>query len=156
MTISPEITQAEDRINFKREQIQHLLKLRKSALIEYNHIRACVSMWQTFALVDQRGTVWAIYDDPHEAAKGCDDHNTTSLEENGEDQCSHYTLIAWKWPVPLDPGKERSIYVHPDIWVKCPEDWRPRITANEDSFMLANNIDPCNDRFEVFRYPVTP
>ena len=110
-------------------------------------------MWQSFALLDQRGTVWGIYDDLEKEVEGCVDHNEAE-EDKHEDQRTYYTLIAWKWAVPLNPDKERSIYVHPDIWVKCPKDWRvPTITANEDNLMLANNVDPCDERFHVY-YPL--
>ena len=105
-------------------------------------------MWQSFALVDQRDTIWAIYDDLTEAVKGCVYHNSSEEGEH-EDQRNCYTLIAWKWPVPLDPEKERSIYVHPDIWVKSPDVY-PTVTANTDRFMLARNVDPTDARFEVY------
>ena len=114
-------------------------------------------MWQSFALVDQRGTIWEIYDDLTEAVKGCVDHNYSEEEDcqgdGHEDGRTHYTLIAWKWPVPLDPDKERSIYVHPDIWVKAPKGWSfPIITGNTDGLVLASNVNPFDDKYEVY-YP---
>ena len=157
MTITPETTQAEDRSNFKRETIHNLLSSRRERQIEYNHIRICISMWQSFALVDQRGTIWAIYDDLTEAVRGCVDHNSAEEEEyqdyGHDDGRRHFTLIAWKWPVPLDPNKERSIYVHPDIWVKASKDHPVfKITANTDDFVLASNVNPFDDKYEVY-YP---
>ena len=157
MEISPDTKQTEDRSKFKRETIRQLLSSRRSARIEYNHIRICISMWQSFALVDQRGTIWAIYDDLTEAVKGCVDHNSAEEEDyqgdGHEDGRTHYTLIAWKWSVPLDPEKERSIYVHPDIWVKASKDFPVfKVTANTDDLVLASNVNPFDDKFEVY-YP---
>ena len=152
MTITPDTTQTEDRSKFKRETIHQLLSSKRDIQNEYNHIRICISMWQSFALVDQRDTIWAIYDDLTEAVKGCVYHNSSEEGEH-EDQRNCYTLIAWKWPVPLDPEKERSIYVHPDIWVKAPKGWSfPIITGNTDGLVLASNVNPFDDKFEVY-YP---
>jgi len=152
MTITPETTEVEDRAEIKRQTLKELIANQHSARATYNHVRLCLSMWQSFALVDQRGTIWAIYDELTEAIKGCVDHNSAAEDEH-EDQRNCYTLVAWKWPVPLDPDKKRSIYVHPDIWVKASEGWpAPRITANTDDLVLASNVNPFDDKYEVY-YP---
>lgn len=152
MTISPKTTESEDRADVKRQTLKELIANKHSAQATYNHIRLCLSMWQSFALVDQRGSIWAIYEDLTEAIKGCVNHND-SAEDEHEDQRNCYTLIAWKWPVPLDPDKKRSIYVHPDVWVKAYEGWpSPKIDANTDDLILASNINPFDDKYEVY-YP---
>jgi len=68
-----------------------------------------------------------------------------------EDQRPSYDIIAWKWSTPLDPEKERSIYVHPDVWVKAPDDM-PKYPENTDNLILASNVNPRDERFEVY-YP---
>ena len=152
MTISPNTTQAEDRSKFKRETIHQLLISKRDIQNEYNHIRICISMWQSFALVDQRGTIWGIHDDLTQAVKDCDEMASLAEDEH-EDQRTCYTLIAWKWPVPLDPDKKRSIYVFPDIWVKAPEGFEsPITTENPDGLVLASNVNPFDDKYEVY-YP---
>jgi hypothetical protein len=109
-------------------------------------------MWQSFALVDQRGTIWGIHDDLTQAVKDCDEMASLAEDEH-EDQRNHYTLIAWKWPVPLDPEKERSIYVFPDIWVKASKGFEsPITTENPDGLVLASNVNPFDDKYEVY-YP---
>ena len=150
MAITPETTQAEDRLKFKRETIQQLLGSLRSARANYNHIRICISMWQSFALVDQRGTVCCICDDITNAFQVLKELRGYAMDEH-EDQRPSYDIIAWKWSAPLDPEKERSIYVHPDVWVKAPDDM-PKYAENTDNLMLASNVNPRNEKFEVY-YP---
>ena len=152
MEVSPDTTQTEDRTKFKRETIQQLLGSLRSARADYNHIRICISMWQSFALVDQRGTVVAIHDDITNAFQILKDLRGYAMDVH-EDQRPSYDIIAWKWSVPLHPDNERSIYVHPDIWVKAPEGFKsPITTENPDGLVLASNINPFDERFEVY-YP---
>ena len=152
MTISPNTTQAEDRLRFKRETINQLLRSRKAAQNEYNHIRICVSMWQSFALVDQLGTVCCICDDITNAFQVLKDLRGYAMDVH-EDQRPSYDIIAWKWSVPLDPEKERSIFVHPDIWVKPSKGFEsPITTENPNGLVLASNVNPFDDKFEVY-YP---
>ena len=149
MSIS-EMLEAEARTKAKRKTIRQLLGSKRFAEAEYNHIRLCLSLWQSFALINHRGLVESIYDDATQAKKDLKETiDRLSFEVEGHEKLPDCHIIAWKWPVQLDAGKDRSIYVHPDIWVKSPDDY-PTVTANTDRFMLASNVDPTDARFEVY------
>lgn len=144
-----EIPTKEEKLETKNRNVLHeLLKVKRQAVNDLNHIDACLASWQSYAIVCSFGEIQEIHEHWFDAVKAVNRLNE-NVEDYYEDQRVYYRAVPWKWNFPLDPDDDKSILVHPDIWVSQASS-TPYITRISDGYQLIGHISPADPRLQIF------